>query len=80
MFSLTNYNVRRRYLEEKARAKVMSEEPYTYAKMAKQFDTDDRTVYTWITRVKKLQHLPTNEVKRAKLSAWINDGALGEKK
>jgi transposase len=76
MFNLTNYNIRRRYLEEKARARIMGEEPYTYAKMAKQFDTDDRTVYTWITKVKKLQHLPANAAKRAKLSAWINDGAL----
>ena len=53
MFTLTNYNIRRRYLEEKARAKARNEEPYTYAKMAAQFDSDDRTVYTWITRVRR---------------------------
>ena len=70
MFHLNNYNVRRRYLEEKARAKVMGEVPYTYARMAAQFDTDDRTVYTWITKVKKMQHLPANTAKRLKLVAW----------
>ena len=48
--------------------------------MAAQFDSDDRTVYTWITRVKKLQHLPANAAKQAKLSAWINDGTMKERK
>ena len=27
MFTLTNYNIRRRYLEEKVRAKARNEEP-----------------------------------------------------
>lgn len=79
MFSLSNKNVRTRYIEEKARAKIAGEK-FTYQDMAKMFDTDDRTVYTWVTRVEAMQHLPSNETKRAKLSAWINDGTIGRKK
>lgn len=76
MFQLTNYNVRRRYLEAKERAHVSNEEPFTYKVMAAMFETDERTVYTWITKVESLQHLPANAAKREKLSAWINDGTL----
>jgi transposase len=76
MFQLTNYNVRRRYLEEKYRAQIMEGTPFTYKAMAAMFETDERTIYTWITKVEKLQHLPANSAKQTKLSAWINDGTL----
>jgi hypothetical protein len=79
LLTLSNANVKRRYLAAKEKARDNGER-FTYADMAKMFDTDDRTIYTWITEVEKLQHLPTNESKRAKLSAWINDGTLGRKK
>lgn len=79
MLQLTNYNVRRRYLEEKARAQIMEEPAFTHEAMAALFEVDARTVYTWITKVESLQHLPANAAKRAKLSAWINDGSLNLK-
>lgn len=75
MFQLTNRNVRLRFLAAKDLMKALGTS-FTYADMAEKFDTDDRTVYTWITAKPKLQHLPTNKSKRAKLSAWINDGTL----
>ncbi len=70
MLSITNRNVRLRFLAEKSKI------GFTYADMATMFETDDRTIYTWITMKPKLQHLPANESKRAKLSAWLNDGTL----
>lgn len=73
MFQLTNYNIRRRYLEEKACAQIMDEPPFTHKAMAAMFESDERTIYTWITKVEKLQHLPSNEAKRAKLTVWINE-------
>lgn len=78
MLALTNANIKRRYLAAKDEALDLGER-FTYADMAAMFETDDRTIYTWITEVEKLQHLPTNESKRAKLSAWINDGTLKRK-
>ncbi len=80
MLQITNHNVRRRYLEEKARAQIMDESPFTHKAMASLFEVDAKTVYTWITKVEKLQHLPSNEVKQKKLLAWINDGSLNFKK
>lgn len=80
MLQLTNHNVRRRYLEEKARAQIMDEPAFTHEAMAALFEVDARTVYTWITEVESLQHLPANAAKRDKLLSWINDGSLKFKK
>jgi hypothetical protein len=79
MFQLTNYNIRRRYLEEKEKARKKGQR-FTYQDMAEMFESDDRSIYTWVSRVAKMQHLPANEAKRAKISAWLNDGTLKEKK
>lgn len=79
MFKLTNRNIRNRYMVEKIKAKK-SGSKFTYQDMAQMFDTDDRAVYTWVSTLPHMQHLPTNEVKRNKLVAWINDGVMKEKK
>lgn len=79
MLNLTNRNIRMRYLEEKERAKERGEN-FTYADMAEMFESDDRTVYTWVSMVPGMQHLPSNEAKRARLLEWINDGVLARTK
>ena len=72
MFPLTNKNVRIRYLIEKEARRGK----YSYLDMAKEFDVDDRTVYTWVAESRAMQHLPSSESRRKRLWEWINDGAL----
>jgi hypothetical protein len=79
VFKLTNRNIRNRYIAEKIKAKKAGGR-FTYQDMARMFDTDDRAVYTWVSTLPYMQHLPTNEVKRNKLTAWINDGTVKERK
>jgi hypothetical protein len=75
MFPLTNKNVRIRYIVEKANKKLEGKK-FTYNDMAEKFDSDDRTIYTWVSTRVKTQHLPTSESKRKKLLEWINDGKI----
>ncbi len=74
-FKLTNNNIRLRYLLEKEKA-FANGTKFTYADMAEMFDADDRTIYTWVTTVKALQHIPTTETRKNQLTSWLNDGIL----
>lgn len=76
-FKLTNNNIRLRYLLEKEKA-FANGTKFTYADMAEMFGADDRTIYTWVTTVKALQHLPTTETRKDLLTKWINDPIMQE--
>jgi len=75
MYPLTNKNIRIRYLIEKENRKAAGDR-FTYDHLAIMFDSDNRTVYTWVSANKNTQHLPASASKKEALTAWINDGTL----
>jgi hypothetical protein len=73
-FQLTNKNIRLRYALD-ARAAKAHKRRFGLRELGQAFGVGNRAAYTWVTKVKALQHLPAGQ-KRERVLAWINDGAL----
>lgn len=75
-FQLTNKNIRLRYTLARAQARAqVPRQRFGLRELGEAFGVGNRAAYTWVTKVKALQHLPAGR-KRESMLAWINDGAL----